>query len=173
MNDTQPWICRIARTEPHRWYWIVRLMVGAVFLSEGIQKFLYADAYGVGRFVKIGIPMPEVMGPFVGAVEIASGILILVGLMTRLAALQTFIIMTVAILSTKIPILLGSGFWGFQLRELPRYGFFAMAHEMRTDWAMWLGSLFLMSVGAGRWSLDRWLCGPVGGSGRGGPRPEA
>jgi putative oxidoreductase len=62
--------------------------------------------------------------------------------------------MLVAILSTKIPILLGSGFWGFSLRNLPYYGFWGMAHEARTDFAMLLGSIFLLIVGAGSWSLD-------------------
>jgi uncharacterized membrane protein YphA (DoxX/SURF4 family) len=144
----------IIRTEDAPWFILIRIMVGAVFLSEGIQKFVYPASYGVGRFIKIGIPAPEILGPFVGVMEIACGILILIGFLTRLAALQTLIIMTVAIISTKIPILLGGGFWGFHVRELSRYGFFAMAHEMRTDWSMWLGSLFLIWTGAGRWSLD-------------------
>lgn len=146
---------RLIATDDSRLTLIIRVMVGAVFLSEGIQKFLYASSYGAGRFAKIGIPAPEIMGPFVGVVEIAAGALILAGFLTRVAALQTLAIMCVAVLSTKIPILLGHGFWGFSLRELPRYGFWAMAHEMRTDWAMLLGSLYLILSGAGRWSIDR------------------
>ena len=122
----------------------VRLMVGAVFLSEGIQKFLYPEALGVGRFVKIGIPAPEVMAPFVGVVEIVCGALVLLGLLARLAAIPLIIDMLVAIATTKIPFLLHSGFW-------------AMAHEARTDWSMLLGSLVLLSVGAGKWSADSWL----------------
>jgi uncharacterized membrane protein YphA (DoxX/SURF4 family) len=145
------------RTEDSPWFIIIRIMVGAVFLSEGIQKFLYASSYGAGRFEKIGIPAPEIMGPFVGVMEIVCGLLILAGFLTRFAALQTLMIMCVAIISTKIPILLGEGFWIFNVRELSSYGFWAMAHEMRTDWAMWLGSLFLILTGAGRWSVDRKL----------------
>jgi len=61
---------------------LVRLLTGAVFLSEGIQKFLFPDTLGIGRFVKIGIPAPEVMAPFVGVVEIVCGGLLLVGLLT-------------------------------------------------------------------------------------------
>jgi uncharacterized membrane protein YphA (DoxX/SURF4 family) len=68
--------------------------------------------------------------------------------------------MTVAILSTKIPILLGYGFWGFSLRKLDHYGFWAMAHESRTDVSMLLGAVFLLIVGAGPWSLDALLCRP-------------
>jgi uncharacterized membrane protein YphA (DoxX/SURF4 family) len=133
---------------------LIRLAVGGVFLSEGIQKFLYPAENGVGRFTKIGIPAPEVMALFVGVVEIVCGALILVGLLTRLAAIPLIIDMLVAILSTKIPILLGHGFWGFSLRTLPYYGFWGMAHEARTDFAMLLGSIFLLIVGAGAWSLD-------------------
>jgi uncharacterized membrane protein YphA (DoxX/SURF4 family) len=136
---------------------LIRLMVGGVFLSEGIQKFLYAAENGAGRFAKIGIPSPDVMGPFVGVVEIFCGVLLLLGLLTRLAAIPLIIDMLVAILSTKIPILLGHGFWGFSLRNLPYYGFWGMAHESRTDFSMLLGSVFLLIVGAGAWSLDRKL----------------
>jgi uncharacterized membrane protein YphA (DoxX/SURF4 family) len=137
---------------------LIRLMVGGVFLSEGIQKFLYADALAAGRFAKIGIPFPEIMGPFVGVVEIVCGLLLLVGLGTRLAAIPLFIDISVAILSTKVPILLGHGFWIFKLeKELSRYGFWTMLHEARTDFSMWLGLLFLLIVGAGSLSVDAWL----------------
>src|SRR5207248_4120755 len=74
---------------------LVRLIVGAVFLSEGIQKFLYPDALGVGRFAKIGIPYPEVMAPFVGVCETVCGLLFIVGLLTRLAAVTMIIDMLV------------------------------------------------------------------------------
>ncbi len=141
---------------------LIRLVVGGVFLSEGIQKFLYPDENGVGRFVKIGIPSPEIMAPFVGVVEIVCGALVLLGLLTRLAVIPLIIVMLVAILSTKIPILLGHGFWGFSLRNLPYYGFWGMAHEARTDFAMLLGSIFLLIVGAGAWSADARLRGRVG-----------
>jgi putative oxidoreductase len=133
---------------------LIRLAVGGIFFSEGIQKFLYPGENGVGRFLKIGIPSPEVMAPFVGVVEIVCGALILIGLLTRLAAVPLIIDMLVAILSTKIPILLGAGFWGFSLRTLPYYGFWGMAHEARTDFAMLLGLIFLLIVGAGALSLD-------------------
>lgn len=133
---------------------LIRLMVGGVFLAEGVQKFLYPDEVGAGRFARIGIPGAELMGPFVGVVEIVCGLLILLGLLTRVAASLLIIDMLVAILSTKIPILLGHGFWGFSLRNLPYYGFWGFAHEARTDFAMLLGSLFLLLVGSGARSLD-------------------
>ena len=133
---------------------LIRLMVGGVFLSEGIQKFLFADAQGAGRFAKIGIPAPNVMGPFVGCVEIVCGALLVIGLMTRFAAVPLIIDISVAIISTKLPVLLGHGFWGFSLPKLANYGLWSMAHEGRTDFCMLLGSLFLLVVGAGKWSLD-------------------
>jgi putative oxidoreductase len=79
---------------------------------------------------------------------------LIIGLLTRLAAIVLLIDISVAIISTKIPVLLGYGFWGFSLMKLPRYGFWSMMHEARTDFSMWLGLLFLVIVGAGRWSVD-------------------
>jgi putative oxidoreductase len=112
---------------------LIRFMVGVVFLSEGIQKFLFPADLGVGRFEKIGIPAPHLLAPFVGIVEVLCGALILFGLLSRLATIPLLIDMTVAILLTKLPILLKSGFW-------------KMAHEARTDFCMILGLLFLLVV---------------------------
>ena len=145
---------RLIDTNAPRSVILIRLVVGWVFLSEGIQKFLYAAENGAGRFAKIGIPYADVMGPFVAVVEIVCGTLIVFGLLTRLATIPLIIDMIVAIVSTKIPILLGHGFWGFSLRTLPYYGFWGMFHEARTDFAMLLGSIFLLIVGGGLWSFD-------------------
>ena len=125
---------------------LVRLLVGAVFLSEGIQKFLFPDALGVGRFTKIGIPAPATMAPFVGVVEIVFGLLLIVGLLTRLATIPLLIDILVAIATTKIPMLARNGFW-------------KMAHEARTDYAMLLGLVFLLLVGAGPLAVDSRLAG--------------
>jgi putative oxidoreductase len=134
-------IARIVRADAPTATILVRLLVGGVFLSEGIQKFVFPDALGVGRFLRIGIPDPGVMGPLVGIVEIGCGLLLMLGLLTRLAAIPLIIDMLVAIATTKVPILAKSGFW-------------AMAHEARTDYSMLLGCAFLVAVGAGRLSLD-------------------
>lgn len=120
---------------------IIRLMVGAVFLSEGMQKFLFADKLGAGRFAKIGLPNPDFLGPFVGSFEIICGILVLIGLLTRLAAIPLLCIMLVAIATTKVQLLADYGFW-------------SMLHDSRTDWAMLLGSIFLLIRGGGKWSVD-------------------
>lgn len=133
---------------------LIRVAVGWVFLSEGIQKFLYAASRGAGRFERIGMPWPEFTGPFVGVVEIVCGAFLLAGLLTRIASIPLVVTMLVALVSTKIPILLGHGFWGFSLRDLSSYGFWSMAHESRTDLAMLLGAAFIAIVGAGSISLD-------------------
>jgi len=89
---------------------LVRVMVGWVFMSEGIQKFLFPAALGVGRFAKIGIPGPQFFGPFVGVVEIVCGASLIVGLLTRLVSIPLLIDIIVAIATTKIPMLSKSGF---------------------------------------------------------------
>jgi putative oxidoreductase len=132
---------RLLRSDAPRAVVLVRVLVGWVFLSEGIQKFLFADALGVGRFAKIGIPAPSLTAPFVGIVEIVCGTLVILGLFTRAAAIALIVDMLVAIATTKIPLLAKSGIW-------------SMAHEARTDLSMLLGAIFLLVVGAGRGSLD-------------------
>jgi len=121
---------------------LIRLMVGAVFLSEGIQKFLFVDKLGAGRFAKIGLPNPELLGSFVGSFEIICGTLVSIGLFTRLAAIPLLIIMLVAIATTKAQLLVDNGFW-------------SMLHDSRTDWSMLLGSIFLIIKGGGKWALDK------------------
>ncbi len=133
---------------------LVRLMVGGVFLSEGIQKVLYPAALGAGRMARIGIPWPEITGPSVAAVEITAGLLLLIGLLTRPAAAVLLLNISVAIVTTKIPILLGHGFLLFTVAKLPQYGFWSAAHEARVDLCMWLGCAFLVAAGGGAFSLD-------------------
>ena len=141
-----PAASRIAATNAPGAVVLVRLLVGGIFLSEGVQKFLYPATLGVGRFVRIGIPAASLAAPFVGVVEVVCGLLLLAGLLTRLGAILLVVDMLVAIGTTKVPVLLERGFW-------------AMAHEARTDYAMLLGSLFLLVVGAGPWSVDARLSG--------------
>jgi uncharacterized membrane protein YphA (DoxX/SURF4 family) len=150
-------VSRLLHTSAPRAVILIRLLVGAVFLTEGIQKFLFPGELSVGRFAKIGIPWPDVSAPFVGAAETICGALLIVGLLTRAAAAVLLIDISVAIVSTKVPILLGHGFGPFSLPKLPRYGFWSMAHEARVDLSMWLGSLFLIITGAGGLSLDALL----------------
>jgi len=88
---------------------LVRLIVGGVFFTEGIQKFLFPEALGEGRFEKIGIPAPYTTASFVGVVEIIFGALLLLGLLTRLATIPLIIDISMAIVTTKIPLLFGTG----------------------------------------------------------------
>jgi putative oxidoreductase len=125
---------------------LVRFAVGGVFLSEGLQKFLFAEDLGFGRFAKIGIPVPGFTAPFVGFVEVICGLLLIVGLFGRLATIPLLADMAVAIWKTKLPILAKSGFW-------------AMAHEARLDYTMVMGCIFLLMVGSGSLSLDQILQG--------------
>jgi len=125
---------------------LIRILVGWVFVSEGIQKFLFPAQLGVGRFERIGIPSPHFMAPFVGTVEIVCGTLLLVGLLTRLAAIPLLIDISVAIATTKIPMIAKSGIW-------------AMLHEARVDFSMLLGLVFLLITGAGTLSVDARRCG--------------
>lgn len=120
---------------------LIRILVGWVFLSEGIQKFLFPAALGAGRFAKIGIPAPQTMAPFVGVVEIVCGVLVLIGLFTRLATVPLLIDILVALTSTKIALLAKNGVW-------------ATLHEARTDVSMLLGLVFLLIVGGGAFSMD-------------------
>ena len=120
---------------------LVRLIVGLIFLSEGIQKYLFPELVGTGRFLQIGFGHPAFWAYFTGAFEIVCGVFILLGLFTRLVSIPLFIIMMVAFVTTKWPILLNKGFW-------------AMAHEYRTDFAMTLLLVYLVIYGGGSWSLD-------------------
>lgn len=120
---------------------ICRLAVGLIFLSEGIQKFITPAATGPGRFAKLGFADPVFWASFTACFEIVCGVLILLGFLTRLAAVPLLIIMTVAFIKTKWPLLIDKGFW-------------TMAHEGRTDFAMTLLLLFLLIYGGGRSSVD-------------------
>ena len=126
---------------------ICRLIVGLIFLSEGIQKYLLPDAVGTGRFEEIGFSDPSFWAYFTGCFEIICGILILIGLLTRLAAIPLLIIMIVAFISTKVPILMDKGFWNF-------------AREYRTDFAMTMLLIFLLIYGGGTHSIDKKITHP-------------
>lgn len=140
-----------------RWTILIRLAVGlVVFVPEGIQKLIFPDILGAGRFARIGIPAADIMGPFVGVVELVCGALIVLGLFTRLATIPLIVTMVVALVSTKLPILIGEGFGPFNLPDFKRYGFWSAQHESRADLTMLLGCLYLLIVGAGDWSLDRY-----------------
>jgi len=121
---------------------VARLTVGLVFLTEGIQKFLFPAILGEGRFEKIGFSNPEFWAYFTGTFEILCGILVIAGFLTRFASVPLLIIMITAFITTKIPILAAHGFWNF-------------AHEYRTDFCMTMLLLFILYYGGGGFSADK------------------
>jgi putative oxidoreductase len=134
---------------------LLRLMAGGVFFWEGILKFVYVNQ-GVGRFTKLGIPFPHFTAAFVGYLEIVGGMLLLTGLLTRLIAIPFVIEMIVAILSTKISLYLGTSPLPLPPAP-PQVGFWAVLHEVRSDYAQILTAIFLLINGPGKWSLDALL----------------
>lgn len=118
------------------------MVVGLIFFSEGVLKFIHPEWAGTGRFEKIGFSDPAFWANFVGAFEIVCGISILLGFWVRIASTPLFVIMITAFVTTKWPILLD-------------VGFARMAHEYRTDFAMTFLLAYLLIFGGGRWSLDK------------------
>lgn len=135
---------RSIQTTPDKGIILIRLLVGCVFLSEGIQKFLFPETLGAGRFEKIGLYAADFFGLFVGTIEICCGLLVIAGLLVRLASVPLILIMITAIATTKSEIYFEKGFW-------------ELLHASRTDWAMLVGSIFLLIKGGGYNSIDYML----------------
>lgn len=121
---------------------IPRIIVGLIFLSEGIQKLILPELVGAGRFAKIGFTNPGFWASFTACFEITCGILVFFGFLTRIASIPLLIIMATAFVTTKYPLLVEKGFWIF-------------AHEYRTDFAMTILLLLLIQYGGGKYSFDK------------------
>jgi putative oxidoreductase len=132
---------KIFRTVNNNGTILIRLVVGLIFLTEGIQKYLFPELLGTGRFEKIGFSDPAFWAYFTGTFEIICGILVVIGFLTRLASIPLLIVMMTAFVTTKWPMLMDKGFW-------------PMAHEYRTDFAMTLLLIYLLIYGAGNYSAD-------------------
>ena len=156
MNRFLAWITH-PPTDGPRSILLLRLMAGGVFFWEGLLKFAYTNQ-GVGRFTKLGIPFPEFTATFIACLEIAGGLLLLSGLLTRLIAIPFVIEMIVAILTTKISLYLGTSPLPLPPAP-PKVGFWAVLHEIRSDYAQILTTGFLLVNGPGKWSLDAILLG--------------
>lgn len=128
---------------------LIRLYVGLIFVGEGVLKFLRPDALGPGRFEKAGIPAGGFFAYLDGVFEIACGAAILVGLLVRLATLPMIVDMVGALVITKVPLL-----WSGAPLYPKEGGFWDFFHEGRLEVAMLCGSVFLLIVGAGSYSLD-------------------
>src|SRR3954454_2289968 len=156
MNNLSSWLLNPPTDGPSATI-LIRVMAGAVFLWEGILKFVYTNQ-GVGRFTKLGFPAPHFTATADGWLEIIGGILLLTGLLTRVIAIPFIVEMIVAMLSTKIPLYLGTS--PLPLPPVPpQVGFWAVLHEIRSEYAQLLTCIFLLVAGPGRWSVDAWLAG--------------
>jgi len=150
---------------------ILRVMAGSVFLWEGLMKFVFPNQ-GVGRFTKLGFPAPHFLATGDAWLEIIGGTLLIVGLLTRPVAILFVIEMVVAILSTKIPLYLGT--YPLPLPPVPpQVGFWAVLHEIRSEYAQLVCSSFVVIVGPGRWSMEAWLQRKTMGIGRFLPNPAS
>lgn len=121
---------------------LIRLAVGLIFASQGLLKYI-DPAMGVLRFTKIGFPHPYFTAHFVGAFEMACGLLVLIGLWTKIAAIPLLAVISTAIATTKIPEL-------FRASQ----GFWYMVSDARTDFAMLCCLIFLIVAGAGGCSVN-------------------
>ena len=123
---------------------LIRVVVGLVFLTEGILKFLWPGELGTGRFAHIGLPLPQFLAPLVGMVEIVAGSAMILGLYAGDAAVLLLIVILTAIVTTKVPILLGHRFGRFEPPRLIRYGLLSFLHEARTDLCMLVGCIAVL-----------------------------
>lgn len=123
---------------------LIRMMVGLVFLLEGILKFVRPEALGAGRFAAIGFPFPHPLAALVGGVEIAGGALVLLNFYAGDAALALLLVSLTALITTKIPILLGRPLGPFALEKLQSYGWMSFFHQARLDFCMVFGLIVVL-----------------------------
>ena len=116
---------------------LIRIVVGIVFVTEGVLKFMFPEEFGAGRFAHIGLPVSHLLGPFVGGVEIAAGGALLLNLYSGEAAILLLCIILTALFTTKLPILLGHSIGPFSIpRSVGHTGLIGFLHESRTDLSM-------------------------------------
>lgn len=149
MTQREVSLLQLTTTRASGWVVLIRFYVGSIFVAEGILKYLRPDSLGPGRFEKVGIPSPAFLAYFDGALEIGCGVLIMAGLLTRLAAVPMIVDMLGAILTTKVPLL-----WSSAPLYPKEGGVWDFIHESRLEVAMLCGSVFLFIAGAGAYSLD-------------------
>lgn len=122
----------------------IRIVIGLIFFTEGLQKYIFPELLGTGRFAKIGFMDPSFWAYFTGTFEIICGVLVIIGFAIRISAMPLLIIIITAFITTKWPLLIQKGFW-------------VMIHEYRTDFAMTVLLIYLIIFGAGKWSVDAYF----------------
>lgn len=132
---------RILTTEPNKTFLLIRVMVGFYFLIGGVLKFMYPELQNAGYFANLGISPADTIANIISTIEIICGLMILIGLFTRIATIPLLIAISITVLVGKSPILFEEGFW-------------LMAHISRIDFAMFMGCIFLLINGSGFWSAD-------------------
>jgi putative oxidoreductase len=123
---------------------LIRVMVGLVFVTEGILKFVRPQELGVGRFTAIGLPSPELLAPLVAVIEIVGGLAVVAGFYAGDAAMALLAVIVVALVTTKLPILIGRPLGPFALNKLAHYGVTSFLHEARVDFCMLLGTVAVL-----------------------------
>jgi putative oxidoreductase len=150
---------RLFRPEVSPWAIILRFAVGFVFLTEGLNKFINPDERGPGRFEGLGFPAPELVANAIGVVEVLAGSMLILGFLTRFAAIFLAGVALNAIVLTKLPVLLGAPIGPFTGVDASFYGVWGFLYEWRLDFAMFMGSIYLVAAGPDRRSLDAYLFG--------------
>jgi putative oxidoreductase len=122
---------------------VVRVIVGVIMAAHGLQKLLAGPANFGAFLAQLGVPAPTLMGYVVTLVELGGGILLIIGLFSRLSALLLTIDLVVAIVLVKVDV----GFLS------PQGG--GVGAEL--DLALIAGFMVILLAGAGRISLDHTL----------------
>ena len=135
---------------------LIRVIVGLVFVTEGILKFVHPAELGAGRFAHIGLPFPYVTAPLVGAIEIVGGTAVILNLYAGDAAVLLLLVIITALITTKMPILLGGHLGPFAPPKLEHYGLLSFLHEARTDLSMLFGLVAILLDSGLRMGRKRW-----------------
>ena len=154
LRKTIHWLLNPPQSAPRSTI-LIRLMAGGVFFWEGILKFVYVNQ-GIGRFTKLGMPWPGPTAHFVAVLEIVGGLMLMSGFLTRFISVPFIIEMLVAMLSTKIALYLGTSTLPLPPSP-PQFGIWAVLHEVRSEFAQMMCSVFLLCAGPGPWSIDALL----------------
>lgn len=150
---------QLFQREVSPWAIILRIGVGLIFLTEGLNKFIHPSERGSGRFMELGFPAPELVANAIGIVEIIAGSMLLMGFLTRFAAIFLLGVALNAIILTKIPVLIGAPIGPFTGVDADFFGITGFMYEARLDFLNFMATLYLVAAGPDQRSLDMYLFG--------------